>query len=44
MHLITTIKFELFRKYYMKKCVFRDDVSKTKIILSFHTVWTRSGR
>ena len=38
MHLITVIKWELFRKYHIKQYVFRDDISKTKNILSFHTV------
>ena len=39
MPLITVIKWETFRKYHIKQSVFRDDVSKTKNILSFHTVW-----
>ena len=39
MHLITVIKWELFRKYHIKQCVFRDDVLKTNNILSFHTAW-----
>ena len=38
-HLITVIEWELFRKYHIKQCVFRDDVSKTKNILSFHRAW-----
>ena len=39
MHLITVIKRDIFRKYHIKQSVFRDDVLKTKNILSFHTVW-----
>ena len=42
MHLIIAIKWELFCKYHIKPCVFRDGVSKTKNILSFHTVWAES--
>ena len=41
-HLITVIKWEIFRKYHIKQCVFRDDVSKIKNILSFHTAWADS--
>jgi hypothetical protein len=40
MYLITVIKWGLFRKYHIKQCAFRDDVTKTKNILSFHTAWT----
>ena len=39
MHLITVIKWALFRKYHIKQCVFRDDVLKTNNVLSFHTIW-----
>ena len=38
-HLITVIKWELFRKYHIKQCVFRGWRLK-KNILSFHTAWT----
>ena len=44
MHLIIVVKWELFRKYHIKQCVFRDDVSKTKNILSFHTVWVETSQ
>ena len=36
-HLITVIEWESFRKYHIKQCVFRNDFSKTKNILSFYT-------
>lgn len=36
LHLITAVEWESFRKYHIKQCVFRDDISKKSINCIFH--------